>query len=75
MHLVLGSRSERGGARRAPTKRVNVKIRNFISEFIKSESFKYGLSLRVFAWFLLPTSDLNNSKAASLLAAGISDGR
>ena len=26
MHLVLGSRSERGGARRAPTKRVAVKM-------------------------------------------------
>ena len=31
MHLALGSRSERGGARRAPTKRVNLKIRTTVT--------------------------------------------
>ena len=30
MHLVLGSRSERGGARRAPTKRVYLKYVHLI---------------------------------------------
>ena len=57
MHLVLGSRSERGGARRAPTKRVSLK-RNTMRISLGGESRRWPIFL------ILNAVERSNSSAS-----------
>ena len=58
MHLVLGSRSERGGARRAPTKRVTLKIKVLLWPIVKPI---------VWVWWRLYYNSTESEKGTALI--------